>query len=246
MLGAALSPGSRSYLKRTDQRLKYFLSQYPNEFSIDCGKGGDDVRYTPSQSRSSNAIQGSDAGIANEVSIDCGKGGDDVTYTPSQSRLSDAMHASDASIAITTAKVGHSAVPSCWIPEGLSFRSRSPSPVPEVEEGEVEDVAAVTDPYMPHEEAEVETAHLPCPWSQKVQALHSWLVSLDHGKGSCVQFEERLIAEFDASFSQIAAAVSFCEGVKIIDPAFFTSIGVKKAGHRMLLTRGLYALVNAA
>lgn len=47
MLGVALSPGVRSYLKHIDQGLKNFLSQYPNEFFVEGAKGCESVTYTP-------------------------------------------------------------------------------------------------------------------------------------------------------------------------------------------------------
>lgn len=49
MLGVALSPGARSYLKQMDQGLKHFLAQFPHEFSVDGGKGCEYVTYTPIQ-----------------------------------------------------------------------------------------------------------------------------------------------------------------------------------------------------
>jgi len=47
MLGVALSPGARSYLKQMDQGLKHFLAQFPGEFSVEGGKGCEYVTYTP-------------------------------------------------------------------------------------------------------------------------------------------------------------------------------------------------------
>lgn len=47
MLGVALSPGARSYLKQMDQGLKHFLAQFPSEFSVEGGKGCEYVTYTP-------------------------------------------------------------------------------------------------------------------------------------------------------------------------------------------------------
>lgn len=47
MLGVALSAGSRAYLKQIDQGLKNFLVQYPNEFSVEGGKGCEYVSYMP-------------------------------------------------------------------------------------------------------------------------------------------------------------------------------------------------------
>jgi len=47
MLGVALSPGSRLYLKKTDQGLKHFLSSCPDEFSVDGSKGREIITYLP-------------------------------------------------------------------------------------------------------------------------------------------------------------------------------------------------------
>mmetsp|Transcript_72640 Transcript_72640/g.135717 ORF Transcript_72640/g.135717 Transcript_72640/m.135717 type:complete len:839 (-) Transcript_72640:234-2750(-) len=47
MLGVALSPGSRAYLKRMDQGLKHFLSQYAMEFTVEGAKGRECVSYLP-------------------------------------------------------------------------------------------------------------------------------------------------------------------------------------------------------
>jgi len=47
MLGVALSHGARLYLKKTDQGLKHFLSQYPHEFTVDGAKGREMITYLP-------------------------------------------------------------------------------------------------------------------------------------------------------------------------------------------------------
>ncbi|CAJ1424853.1 unnamed protein product [Effrenium voratum] len=49
MLGVALSPGSRLYLKKTDQGLKHFLASYPNEFLVDGSKGRELITYVPAK-----------------------------------------------------------------------------------------------------------------------------------------------------------------------------------------------------
>jgi hypothetical protein len=67
MLGVALSQGARSYLKQMDQGLKHFLSQFPNEFSVDGGKGCEYVTYTPTQLSLSQAIDGFDGGAGELV-----------------------------------------------------------------------------------------------------------------------------------------------------------------------------------
>lgn len=45
MLGVALSPSSRLYLKKTDQGLKHFLLQYPEDFRVDGVKGREFITY---------------------------------------------------------------------------------------------------------------------------------------------------------------------------------------------------------
>mmetsp|Transcript_22352 Transcript_22352/g.51829 ORF Transcript_22352/g.51829 Transcript_22352/m.51829 type:complete len:892 (-) Transcript_22352:49-2724(-) len=47
MLGVALSPGSRLYLKKTDQGLKHFLASHPSEFLVDGSKGREIITYLP-------------------------------------------------------------------------------------------------------------------------------------------------------------------------------------------------------
>lgn len=74
MLGVALSPGARSYLKQMDQGLKHFLSQFPNEFSVDGGKGCEYVNYTPTQLSLSQAIDGFDSSSPGDA-LGSGSGG---------------------------------------------------------------------------------------------------------------------------------------------------------------------------
>jgi len=45
MLGVALSAAAHAYLKKTEQGLKHFLSQFPKEFVIDGAKGSEHVKY---------------------------------------------------------------------------------------------------------------------------------------------------------------------------------------------------------
>lgn len=47
MLGVALSPAARLFLKKSDQGLKHFLAQYPLEFSVDGAKGRECITYLP-------------------------------------------------------------------------------------------------------------------------------------------------------------------------------------------------------
>eukprot|EP00443_Scrippsiella_acuminata_P023214 CAMPEP_0115217368 /NCGR_PEP_ID=MMETSP0270-20121206/25824_1 /TAXON_ID=71861 /ORGANISM="Scrippsiella trochoidea, Strain CCMP3099" /LENGTH=406 /DNA_ID=CAMNT_0002631247 /DNA_START=113 /DNA_END=1330 /DNA_ORIENTATION=+ len=47
MLGVALSQSSRMYLKKTDQGLKHFLVQHPEEFRVEGAKGREFITYIP-------------------------------------------------------------------------------------------------------------------------------------------------------------------------------------------------------
>ena len=50
-LGCFLSQGARGYLRKMDQGLKSFLSQYPSEFSIEGTKGRESISYLPALAR---------------------------------------------------------------------------------------------------------------------------------------------------------------------------------------------------
>lgn len=47
MLGVALSPAARLYLRKNDRGVKRFLAQYPNEFAITGEKGRERITYMP-------------------------------------------------------------------------------------------------------------------------------------------------------------------------------------------------------
>ncbi|CAK0803803.1 unnamed protein product, partial [Prorocentrum cordatum] len=47
MLGVALSPAARNYLKRTDQGLKQFLLQHPQVLAVEGAKGRETITYLP-------------------------------------------------------------------------------------------------------------------------------------------------------------------------------------------------------
>ncbi|CAK0879828.1 unnamed protein product, partial [Prorocentrum cordatum] len=61
MLGVALSPGARNYLKKTDQGLKQFLSRYPRQFFVEGAKGRESITYV---APASAAAAGQDGGRA--------------------------------------------------------------------------------------------------------------------------------------------------------------------------------------
>mmetsp|Transcript_19777 Transcript_19777/g.44553 ORF Transcript_19777/g.44553 Transcript_19777/m.44553 type:complete len:722 (+) Transcript_19777:46-2211(+) len=80
MLGVALSPGARKYLKQTDQGLKHFLAQFPQEFSIDGAKGCEYVAYTPTV-QLKEAIDG--FGLGSAPQRKAGLGAEDLLASPS-------------------------------------------------------------------------------------------------------------------------------------------------------------------
>lgn len=55
MLGVALSPGARMYLKHTDKGLKHLLSQHPEEFLMEGVKGRECISYLPAMAENSDA-----------------------------------------------------------------------------------------------------------------------------------------------------------------------------------------------
>jgi hypothetical protein len=78
--------------------------------------------------------------------------------------------------------------------------------------------------------------------------LETWLKSLDNGTGVMMRYFDRLAAEFDADLSQIAAAKVGGEeknGIAAsVDPAFWETVGVEKAGHKLLFARGIRGLMQ--
>jgi len=71
MLGEALSPGVRSYLKHMYQGLKNFLAEFPNEFSVDGCKGCEYVTYTPQSIQLFDAIADGIAGTGVTTPPEC-------------------------------------------------------------------------------------------------------------------------------------------------------------------------------
>eukprot|EP00928_Gymnodinium_smaydae_P045146 TRINITY_DN30136_c0_g1_i1.p1 TRINITY_DN30136_c0_g1~~TRINITY_DN30136_c0_g1_i1.p1 ORF type:complete len:957 (-),score=244.87 TRINITY_DN30136_c0_g1_i1:294-2864(-) len=78
------------------------------------------------------------------------------------------------------------------------------------------------------------------------QKVYEWLRSLDNGRGALLEYYDVLRREFDSDFSQIMAAklpTPFSPGtLGSIDPSFFEVLGVKIAGHKLLLAKGIMAL----
>lgn len=77
-------------------------------------------------------------------------------------------------------------------------------------------------------------------------AIHTWLQHLDNGRGSMLRYYEIMKREFECDFAQIAAAKlteAITPGsVGRIDPSFFEVLGVKSAGHKLLLAKGILEL----
>jgi len=76
--------------------------------------------------------------------------------------------------------------------------------------------------------------------------LREWLEGLDDGAGAMIQYFDVLAAEFDADLAMIAAAkVDGGEQHGIlgaVDPSFWDTVRVVKAGHKMLFARGIAKL----
>eukprot|EP00929_Paragymnodinium_shiwhaense_P096892 TRINITY_DN5862_c0_g1_i1.p1 TRINITY_DN5862_c0_g1~~TRINITY_DN5862_c0_g1_i1.p1 ORF type:complete len:1591 (-),score=528.65 TRINITY_DN5862_c0_g1_i1:209-4981(-) len=84
------------------------------------------------------------------------------------------------------------------------------------------------------------------PQTPEEQKVYDWLLGLDNGGGKMAQYFDVLKREFDADFSQIAAArlsEPICAGILgKIDPSFWEVVGVNSTGHRLILARGIDAL----
>lgn len=84
------------------------------------------------------------------------------------------------------------------------------------------------------------------PQNEDERPVWDWLRGLDNGHGALCRYFDVLRREFDADFSQIAAAkfpTPISPGtLGSIDPSFFEVLGVTSAGHRLLLAKGILAL----
>mmetsp|Transcript_54556 Transcript_54556/g.127538 ORF Transcript_54556/g.127538 Transcript_54556/m.127538 type:complete len:830 (+) Transcript_54556:172-2661(+) len=72
MLGVALSGGSRAYLKKMDQGLKHFLSQYSMEFTVEGAKGRECVSYLPALREDSHNNSDLPLSFGTSLRADCG------------------------------------------------------------------------------------------------------------------------------------------------------------------------------
>lgn len=70
------------------------------------------------------------------------------------------------------------------------------------------------------------------------------------GRGKLLQYFPALKREFDCDFTLLRNAVLLDEGagsqVELIEPSLFSSIEMKRAGHRMLLAKALLKLQTPA
>lgn len=84
------------------------------------------------------------------------------------------------------------------------------------------------------------------PEGEGEQRVWDWLFELDSGRGSLLRYFGAIRTEFDADFSQIAAArlpTPITPGtLGSIEPSFFEVLGVKPIGHRLLFAKGIAAL----
>jgi len=116
MLGVALSPAARLYLRKNDRGVKRFLAQYPNEFVISGEKGRERITYMPCPSfqsiNSLSSVKPSDLFAVHEMSTH--HDADSFDVRPMKDRLlqSPCPFASPDPLA----KLGMSplATPSCW------------------------------------------------------------------------------------------------------------------------------------
>lgn len=79
------------------------------------------------------------------------------------------------------------------------------------------------------------------------EVVHDWLLSLDNGSGSLLQYLDALADEFNADLVQIAAArndtaLASSGPLASIEPLFWEAVGVTKLGHQLLLAKGIVAL----
>mmetsp|Transcript_47639 Transcript_47639/g.153191 ORF Transcript_47639/g.153191 Transcript_47639/m.153191 type:complete len:1994 (-) Transcript_47639:80-6061(-) len=81
---------------------------------------------------------------------------------------------------------------------------------------------------------------------ERQAALREWLLALDKGAGTMLQYFDILCTEFDGDLAQIAATK--IEGrpeqgfLGQVDPCFWEVVNVRKMGHRMLFAKGISML----
>lgn len=81
---------------------------------------------------------------------------------------------------------------------------------------------------------------------QSAQELKEWLIELDEGRGDMLQYMDALVEEFEGNLYQVSVAWrGTCVGESKVDsvyPEFWTALGVRKLGHKLLFVSGLAAL----
>lgn len=133
MLGVALSQGARTYLKKTDQGLKHFLSQYPMEFKVDGVKGRECITYLPAASKNG---ENSDIPMGAAPSTESAKGrrarGIDGTGGPTTGNLSE-LHKSKGEEELRVPESPVSAFAASPNLRGMCTPSDWGTPVPQAE-----------------------------------------------------------------------------------------------------------------
>lgn len=81
------------------------------------------------------------------------------------------------------------------------------------------------------------------PGPRDADQLRKWLLSLSHGDEALLQYHQALVDEFDGDLKQIAAArmegVTSAGSCAHVDPEFWETIRCTKAGHKLLLAKGI-------
>jgi len=138
------------------------------------------------------------------------------------------------------------------LPEEAARDDEAQAPEPPPEEAACDDEAQAPEPEGAAVEAEAaagpsaSSSLVVRPGGDSEQRVWEWLESLDGGRGSMLQYFEAVKNEFDADFSQLAAArlaQPIAAGtLGCIEPSFFEVLDVKSVGHRLLFAKGLLAL----
>lgn len=144
---------------------------------------------------------------------------------------------------LPTSEYAHPALaPAPALPAPAPPAPAPPAPVPPAPAPPAPAHPAPAHPAPAHAPAHV-PALAPAGTKSREAELRSWLLSLDDGKGSLLQYEEAIVTEFDGDLVQVCAAwQGNIEGKSLldsVDPEFFVAIGVRRTGHKFLFARGM-------
>jgi len=81
---------------------------------------------------------------------------------------------------------------------------------------------------------------------ERERQLDKWLLDLDEGMGTLLQYKDVLMSEFDGDLAQIAASKNESDNglLPVVDPSFWDTVKVRKIGHRMLFAKGIAQLTT--